>query len=144
MCKHTRSEVRKRKQINGVMICVKQCLDCYANLGAVPKSNYELDLLEWFDGASQENYWQQLRDKLKQDQQTARQEYTDDYHAYLQTEQWHLLRDKVMKRDGGICQGCLDCIATDVHHKTYAHIKNEFCFELIALCHACHKRFHGK
>lgn len=65
-----------------------------------------------------------------------------DYSAYLQTPQWHELRAKVLHRDKRICQGCGNH-ATQVHHLTYAHIANEFMFELVAVCRACHERLHS-
>jgi hypothetical protein len=41
-------------------------------------------------------------------------------HAeYLQTNQWKTIRQKVLKRDNYLCQGCLEKPATEVHHKTY-------------------------
>jgi hypothetical protein len=48
-----------------------------------------------------------------------------------------------MKRENGVCQGCLTNQAEEVHHLSYAHVRNEFAFELVALCHACHRRYHA-
>ncbi len=66
------------------------------------------------------------------------------YADYLKSEQWQQLRLKVLQRDGFRCQGCLAARATEVHHKTYSHARREFCFELISLCDACHRRLHGR
>lgn len=65
--------------------------------------------------------------------------YHDDY---LRSPQWQRRRSKVMTRAGHLCEGCLTNPALDVHHTTYAHFGNEFAFELIALCRACHERMH--
>ncbi len=66
------------------------------------------------------------------------------YADYLKSEQWQQLRLKVLQRDGFRCQGCLAARATQVHHRSYGHVRGEFCFELISLCDACHERLHGR
>lgn len=66
------------------------------------------------------------------------------YAAYLQSEEWGRRREKVMQRAGGICEGCRDHVATEVHHLTYAHVTQEFLFELVAMCAECHARWHGR
>jgi 5-methylcytosine-specific restriction endonuclease McrA len=53
------------------------------------------------------------------------------------------VRAKVIKRAGGICEGCLTCAATDVHHLTYRNLFAEFMFQLVALCRGCHDRVHA-
>ncbi len=64
--------------------------------------------------------------------------------AYLKTDKWAMLRSKILERDGGICQGCLEKKAVQVHHITYENIGNEFCFELISLCDECHERVYSE
>ena len=66
-----------------------------------------------------------------------------DYEAYLRSSEWQERRRKVLKRDGHLCQGCLERPACEVHHITYRNIRHEFCFELISLCTGCHRRLHG-
>lgn len=68
----------------------------------------------------------------------------DEYLAYLESEEWAELREKILERDNYVCQGCLEEEATQVHHKTYAHVFEEFAFELISLCERCHARYHGR
>jgi 5-methylcytosine-specific restriction endonuclease McrA len=67
-------------------------------------------------------------------------------HAeYLQTNQWKTIRQKVLKRDNYLCQGCLEKPATEVHHKTYENWQNELMFELISVCYDCHhNKIHKK
>jgi hypothetical protein len=65
-----------------------------------------------------------------------------EYEAYLLTSEWRGKRTLVMKRCGGICEGCMTRRATQVHHKTYDHLYNELLFELVALCRDCHARVH--
>lgn len=67
-----------------------------------------------------------------------------DYSEYLNSPEWHGLRAAIMDRCGGLCEGCRKQDAHDVHHLTYAHIRNEFLFELVGLCRDCHTRWHAQ
>lgn len=67
-----------------------------------------------------------------------------DYDDYLRSPAWKRKTAKIMERARNQCEGCLSRPAEDVHHLTYAHIYNEFAFELVALCRECHARYHGK
>ena len=42
----------------------------------------------------------------------------------------------------GVCEACGEVRATEVHHLTYKHIGSEFLWELVAICRACHERYH--
>jgi 5-methylcytosine-specific restriction endonuclease McrA len=64
------------------------------------------------------------------------------YNAYLRSEKWTAIRALIMKRAGGMCEGCLTRRAVQVHHLTYAHVCDEFMWELRAVCNECHERFH--
>src|SRR5262249_177304 len=66
------------------------------------------------------------------------------YDAYITSEKWRELRAAVMERCGGLCEGCRDSRATQVHHLTYGHFRHEFLWELAAVCRACHERVHGR
>lgn len=65
-----------------------------------------------------------------------------EYKKYLASERWASKRDKVMGRENGLCEGCREEPATEVHHLTYEHLFDEFLFELAALCTTCHSRWH--
>ncbi len=70
-------------------------------------------------------------------------EVSKEYRTHLASDKWRKeIRPKVMKRANGICEGCLDKSATEVHHLTYEHLGNEFMFELLAVCNDCHGRLH--
>lgn len=137
MCKHDKTEVRKKLNSIGTKVCVRQCLTCYGNLGMVKTKDYEWELLNWFDGEAREEYDKQQREEW-------RAKNVPVYHEYLTTDEWRALRNRVMERDNHLCQGCLSNRATEVHHKTYKHCRNELAFELVALCRDCHARIHGK
>ena len=78
-----------------------------------------------------------------------RKNQLDDWriqHAeYLQSSKWKAIRQKVLKRDNFLCQGCLEKPATEVHHKSYENWQNELMFELISVCYDCHhNKIHKK
>jgi len=65
-------------------------------------------------------------------------EWFDEHDEYLRTSKWRDKRDRVLKRDFYLCQACLRRKATQVHHKTYEHWKDEPLFDLISMCDECH------
>lgn len=65
-----------------------------------------------------------------------------EYSDYRATPKWKGLRAAVMRRCSGRCEGCDNADAQDVHHLTYRHMGDEFLFELVGLCRACHDRWH--
>lgn len=50
---------------------------------------------------------------------------------------------RVLERANHVCEGCGVNAATEVHHKTYKNVGNEFLFELVAICRPCHQRYHA-
>lgn len=79
--------------------------------------------------------------KIKELRATLLQKQRDlmasDYKEYLNSPEWKEKRRRILKRDNYKC-GICNKEAVDVHHLTYAHFKNEYDFELIALCRTCH------
>jgi hypothetical protein len=73
----------------------------------------------------------------------ARAERRAAYVNYMQSPEWRDRRARVLKRAGGMCEGCLQDRATQIHHTTYAHFGDELMFELLALCRRCHEKIHG-
>lgn len=61
---------------------------------------------------------------------------------YIKSPEWRAKANMVLRRAGFICEGCLVNRATQVHHMTYEHLGDEFAWELRAVCHGCHERFH--
>lgn len=78
----------------------------------------------------QEEYQRQSKEK--------RDIWFKEHNEYLQTPQWKNIRQKVLKRDNYLCQGCLESQATEVHHLSYDNWRNELMFELISVCYNCH------
>ena len=71
------------------------------------------------------------------------EEWLAKYNAHLDSRKWQELKNEVFQREGGICQGCRDEPIEHTHHLTYAHMGDEFLFELMGLCITCHLRVHG-
>jgi len=79
-----------------------------------------------------------FQDELNRIREIHHESFNERYINYINSNEWKLLRDKVLERDEYICQIC-HRPAIEVHHLTYAHLAKEFLFELISLCSDCHK-----
>ena len=111
-------------------------------LGEIPK--YDIKLLNE-KSATYEKFSKFNKLTWSKKQTNSKQEWFKQHNEYLQTDQWKAIRLKVLKRDNNLCQGCLEATATEVHHLTYAHWKNELMFELLSVCYDCHhNKIHKK
>jgi 5-methylcytosine-specific restriction endonuclease McrA len=139
-CDGDQSELRQRHLGNGSIQIVYQCLTCGRSAcNPIAKSAVRgWDELPMWDESLADRYDNQ-RDVERLEKQS---DWFKDYQAYLQTKKWRQKHDAVMERAGGLCEGCRAARAVQVHHLTYAHVKNEFLWELVAVCKACHDRFH--
>lgn len=61
-----------------------------------------------------------------------------DYHDYLRSPAWRDKRERVLRRDGYMCQSCLSNPATQVHHMTYKYGRFTPLFLLQSVCDHCH------
>lgn len=68
----------------------------------------------------------------------------EKYQAYLCSREWSVLREKVRKRAGGICERCATHPMDHVHHLTYARRYAERLEDLQAQCKPCHDFTHAK
>lgn len=70
----------------------------------------------------------------------------EKYQAFLKTNYWFNVREKVLKRDGYKCQNCGSKRKLQVHHKTYKHHYKEHKHlkDLVTLCEPCHQSIHKK
>lgn len=93
------------------------------------------------------------REQRKQKQRSsavAQQEQADpppsgeyiDYHAYLNTEQWHRLKRQRILFDRLQCAMCGTAKNLQVHHITYERLGREELDDLITLCKECHAKVH--
>jgi 5-methylcytosine-specific restriction endonuclease McrA len=125
-------------------------LDCGRQVGSYFKKTDRPDIVEPWD-CTLEQQWDEKEQSeiaaIRMESDTIRRTKFEDgrekYREYLETQEWREKRALVLARDGHMCKGCGTERATDVHHQTYAHIYNEFLFELISLCRKCHDRVHS-
>tara|TARA_R110000868_G_scaffold33215_2_gene120832 strand:+ start:7392 stop:7985 length:594 start_codon:yes stop_codon:yes gene_type:complete len=88
--------------------------------------------------------------KKKSDENKIISEYFDvfrkskfyNYHKYLKSAEWKIIRDKVIERDNGICLYCKTKPAQEVHHKHYRTIYKEKIDDLESVCSDCHRAIH--
>jgi hypothetical protein len=148
-CAHTKTSVRRRPYGGGAIHFCQQCLECGRSIGTALKKTKELENSPFWDVTAEQIYTDhreatrlaviQKHVRIQRDRLDG---FKREYEKYLKTEAWALRRAMVLNRAAGICEGCLGRKATQVHHKTYAHIQDEFMFELIAVCDECHQRLH--
>lgn len=66
----------------------------------------------------------------------------DRYNQYLLSDEWKSKREIVIKRCGGICQGCGINKVEHIHHLTYERLFDEMLFDLVGVCRSCHQKIH--
>jgi len=67
------------------------------------------------------------------------------YAEYLQHPEFKAIRKVVMNRANGICEDCKQARATEPHHLKYPKWGTfDVPENLIAVCHSCHCKRHGK
>lgn len=145
-CSHESTGVRERTIRGGSTQYVEQCLRCGEAAGnAIRKSDFKGAAPPPFDVELAEAWVQRRRESAEAIKRSFdRTAFFASYDVYLASPEWAAKRKKVMARAKGVCEGCGDRPPTEVHHLTYAHVSNEFLFELVALCHDCHERLHDE
>jgi 5-methylcytosine-specific restriction endonuclease McrA len=96
----------------------------------------------WRTGRNQR--WEQRQQGREETRQAEQEAWRARYDAYILSREWKIKRSLVFKRAHGQCEGCGLDTAVQVHHLTYAHLGDEFLWELRAVCRTCHERVHGK
>lgn len=149
-CSHPRKVIVERADSLGRPQFFEFCEDCglkvssaIAHYRVSKASDYTADVLE----ARNRSYVADRKEALTRiTTQAAERSQSGNriaYDDYLRSDDWRRRAAKIMKRAAGLCEGCLTNPPAEVHHLTYAHIGNEFAFELVALCRSCHGRVHG-
>jgi len=150
-CEHRTTEMRWRNRTVGLIGV--QCLECGDNTrrGWVPhiEARQQIDdlttLADWAEiDASDKRPETVDLFPIENDYKADRRVEKAEYDEYLASDAWKRRRQKVIERANGMCEGCLTEPARDVHHRTYKHFKQEFAFELLALCRQCHTRVHAR
>jgi 5-methylcytosine-specific restriction endonuclease McrA len=103
--------------------------------------------LTWGCSGARERHEQEraaAQRQFQEERERADEGWWRDYSEYLGTSAWSERRALVLRRANGMCESCLKARATQVHHLTYNHVRNEFLWELVAICRDCHERFHER
>jgi hypothetical protein len=150
-CQHKSRLVRKQNSA-GVWMFTYQCQACGEIDRAmtpsggvwVPRSAVTLDIedIPVFDDALRNHVMQRAAATVHAAREVEREEWWDRYDEYLSTYEWHQKRERVLRRDKYLCQGCLEHEAIHVHHLTYARLFNELLCDLVSLCGPCHQLCH--
>lgn len=141
-CPHSDMRLRRRVIRSGAVQYVMQCQTC-GEASKQPLSHARVQALGKgeppdFDEELKSRYAEQWRERHR----AKRTEFFRQYDQYLKTPEWAHRRSLVLDRANGICEGCRERHAVEVHHLTYRHVGEEFLFELVALCDECHDRVH--
>jgi hypothetical protein len=148
-CKHEDTKVYRVRITDGSVQVRKCCLECGHRVGAaIPQTDKAwLAGLPWQPEEHAASYrGRRVADRrailldLARRQHAERGRFTASYSEYIKSDAWRTKRALVLKRCGGVCEGCGRAKATEVHHTTYLHLFDEFLFELLGLCHGCHER----
>jgi len=136
-CEH-QTELRVLTCSNGTEQIRRQCVECgevflpaikrepgrsYPPLDSKARRNNELVKLSFRDYSKQQ-WW-------------------DWYKLYLDSYDWKVLREQVLRRAGRWCEMCKQDIAKQAHHLTYERVGYERLEDLLAVCCPCHEELHS-
>lgn len=153
LCEHPDTQLRAKLVSGGGVQCKPQCLKCGAPVGNSVKKEeglpaWDQALLTRYEAsrtaereAIQRKYIRLHAAETKELNEKSKN-WQAEYAAYRRTPIWQNKRALVLKRAGGVCEGCLETKATVVHHTTYSHMGDELLYQLVALCQACHEKAH--
>lgn len=147
-CQHSANALVRIDASNGAPMYRKQCVKCGLPSGQWIKRHLiadessvrtvPTDFRARYEDERRKD-WRSIQDEHLRRQET---EGGAKYAIYLQSSAWRDRRAKVLKRAKGLCEGCAEQKATQVHHLNYRHVGNEFLFELVAVCDSCHDSLH--
>lgn len=145
-CGASSSALRRKDARNGGRMFAFQCAICGASTSSWLKRELITDpeAIPPWDESLRGEYWRRTDADRQQKFEAERDLRRVEYHAYLKTPKWKAIAQRVNKRANGICEGCGLLPLSEVHHLTYDHVGDEFLFELVGLCSACHARYHGQ
>lgn len=152
-CKHTDTQIMRVPVAGGAIQVRAVCTNCGERVGQAQSqrnASWVAALPLFTDDTSEGYRTRRHRERhsyllnLARIQYAERGKFTAFYRGYMKSPEWHAKRDLILKRCGGVCEGCGVAPATEAHHVTYRHFGNEFLFELLGLCHGCHDRIHAE
>ncbi len=149
-CEHQSKELRHMQHCNQYRY---QCLDCSQSVGdAVSKkliSSEFLETIKAFDLEARDQYWKNqsvqarvIADQILQESEKKLIQRRQLYENHLKSQKWRDLRQLVIERENGVCQGCRKSKITQVHHRNYERLGDELLTDLYGFCESCHKKTH--
>lgn len=144
-CRGIKAEIRRRKVKNGSIQIVAQCLTCGAARSSPRKASTftnPLGIPDW-DDSLEDAFGDHINLENRAQRERDRADFFKEHDAYLRSPEWRRKRAAVLKRSQGLCEGCGQVRAIQVHHLHYDNWKEEFLWELVAVCNACHERVHA-
>lgn len=144
-CGSSAKELRQKRTATGGRLVAYQCTACGRSTSSWLKQSSiaNVERLPAWDVELEDRRYEAFRQNLASERAAKSAEWWDRYTAYLRTPAWQSRRAAVMARARGYCEGCGKAQATQVHHLTYAHVTEEFLWELVAVCEPCHDKVHG-
>jgi hypothetical protein len=149
VCSHESSSIKRVKYSNEAEHIHRLCLECgqFISQGmskSTPVDNkvydFEAQIREYkFD---RDLKFHELVKKFADRQKLTSADFKKEYLKYLASDEWKVIREKVLLRENHICEGCGVNKATEVHHLTYVRMKEELLFDLKAVCRDCHLKCH--
>lgn len=148
-CNHPQSELRERKIKGGGKQYLHQCLRCGSATTSPIKTEVAIaqnggKLLPPFDEQLKTSWEAAVKESADRIMNTDDPAFWQAYEKYLIGPEWKKKREKVLARSSHVCEGCGEGEATQVHHLSYEHVGDEYLFELVAVCEACHEKLHLK
>lgn len=155
ICSHDEIETRWQIQGSNGKRFRRQCVRCGYLIGHVPKDEVlypdlchpvDTDLRRaWSHERTvrQERLRAEYQERARSANIVLEYQIWAEYNSYINSAEWRVKRDLVLKRDNYVCQGCLQSKAVHVHHLTYVHLGCELLFELVSVCRKCHERIHA-
>ncbi|MGE4197652.1 MAG: hypothetical protein AB7G11_11075 [Phycisphaerales bacterium] len=148
-CEHETAALVCYAKSNGSQEYRRQCQRCGQTVEVVKKASLteaQRNAAPPYDHVLVRTWWQN-KDKRNKElreerRDLERSQWWSRYTFYLESSQWRDKRNRVLERDGNLCQACRRRPATQAHHLTYAHVFREPLFDLIAVCDVCHKALH--
>ena len=122
------------------------CDDCGRLVGGTLKhslASADTPELSREEATRPERIWREYAEQCDIEKRRQTERRRAEYEAYLQTPEWADRRDRIFKRANGVCEGCGEAPAEQVHNLSYEHGGNEFLWELVAICRRCHLSVHG-
>lgn len=148
-CKHAELRLVRSVIKNGSIQYRDQCQQC-GELQGNPRKHADVPAdVPSRDETLEPRYYRDRDEELRaiyqkhiRKQKERDTEWWARYHRHMKSAEWAVIREKVFRRANGLCEGCMEKPATQVHHLTYENMGSEFLFELVAVCTDCHERAH--